>query len=298
MDERTCSVDGCSYKPTSRGWCSTHYRRWRQYGDASIDLPLKRRPNGSPLPICSVSNCSMEAARREWCRKHYQRWSYSGNPLGSTKPKLPETCCIKDCNKKRLAKGLCRKHYQRNYTYGDPLGAHPSRMTCLVCGKRAIERRLCQEHLVVWSTAVKNPPPVGSRGVCTFTGCCAKIIYTTLGLCMIHTQQLKEAGQLSPIAHQHRSYGTINSRIVDPDGYVYFNIAGRGGVFEHRLVMERHLGRELRRGENVHHRNGVRHDNRLENLELWITSQPPGQRVEDVVAWAREVLEVYGGMVA
>lgn len=75
------------------------------------------------------------------------------------------------------------------------------------------------------------------------------------------------------------------------------NAGPNGYVYQHRHVMSEILGRQLRDGENVHHKNGDRADNRPENLELWVVAQPAGQRVEDLVAQAQEIIAEYGDLV-
>ena len=67
----------------------------------------------------------------------------------------------------------------------------------------------------------------------------------------------------------------------------------RAVVLEHRWVMQKEIGRELLPEETVHHLNGVKDDNRIENLELWSSSHPYGQRVIDKVEWAVSMLRTY-----
>jgi hypothetical protein len=94
-------------------------------------------------------------------------------------------------------------------------------------------------------------------------------------------------------------------RWATEDGYVVLsaqhdhpNANKRGMLLEHIKVMSDVLGRPLYEGETVHHKNGVRSDNHPDNLELWVSFQPPGQRPEDLVVWAKEILRRYdnGGL--
>jgi len=85
-------------------------------------------------------------------------------------------------------------------------------------------------------------------------------------------------------------------RKLDTDGYIRLLVGKRQYKPEHVVIMERHLGRKLFPDETVHHKNGIRDDNRLDNLELRASNHGKGQSAVDLLAWAREVIRRYDGV--
>lgn len=159
-------------------------------------------------------------------------------------------------------------------------------------------RGYCNAHYLQW----KKFGPDGLRPVkrrnkgkpCTFPGCPNNLL--ALGYCSGHYQQYKNGKEMKALT---RNRDFEDRWVIQPDGYVRQLVwdeqkGHTTSLYQHRYVMEQHLNRKLVPGENIHHINGDRSDNRIENLELWSSSQPQGQRIEDKLTWAREILSFYG----
>lgn len=92
-----------------------------------------------------------------------------------------------------------------------------------------------------------------------------------------------------PKNRRKRGTGCIHKR----DGYIIVPNPRGGQTVQHRLIMEEYLKRPLNDYETIHHKNGIRTDNRIENLELWVKTHPAGSRIEDKIEWCKEFLRIH-----
>lgn len=206
-------------------------------------------------------------------------------------------CSVEDCTRPLMARGWCGAHYRRWHRYGDPEAVAPrparivgERKVCLSCEREMDKGEFPQG----WSPCRDCRKTLNYSAGKVCEGCAAPVCDANKsGLCKPCLGARRRA-----TSQQKRLTGRADGYVVLTGHWGHPNARARGHILEHVKVMSDILGRPLRPGENVHHINGVRDDNRPENLELWVVSQPKGQRPADLVAWAYEILERYASGVA
>lgn len=158
------------------------------------------------------------------------------------------------------------------------------------CDRTAVSRGLCKKHY----NKARAEGRFGGKSSCSRPSCSSAPV--AKGLCNKHylVQRRIDAGL--PLRERRTGPWKPNAK-----GYIVRKVPhehdmGWSLELKHRVVMAEHIGRPLERHEEPHHKNGNRADNRIENLELWSTKQPKGQRVQDKLEYAREIIALYEGL--
>lgn len=249
---------------------------------------------------CAFKGCDRPRYSREHCTAHY-RQLLAGKPLKPLRPYIRQAaeCLAEDCHDKPHARGYCKLHLNRVARHGttEATRSWNPGADCQVngCDKPAKSKGYCQTHYM----RVRRTGEAGSAELISqpqrkskYMGQTCKVedcdrVPKALGWCVMHYHRWKRTGDAvgkwGAQPRQSQGYTTT-------DGY-RMSAERRNGrpILEHRLVMERIIGRPLYRFEEPHHKNGIRDDNTPGNLELWVKwRQPNGQRLSDLLAFIAE----------
>lgn len=216
-------------------------------------------------------------------------------------------CTAPGCERLMKAKGYCLMHYRRVQKHGDVNITRDQVLARGFADRKRPSKRVemsCAECGSEFSALPSELASKNGRNVRKYCSAkCSRVVQMRVPTFVCQTcgnesdcrKMSADGGYYKRAKYCSRACQTSakSTGFVDKSGYVNITVDGNQ-VFEHRHVMERSIGRALFAHETVHHKNGIRADNRIENLELWSSRHGAGQRVEDKIAFAKSLLTEYG----
>lgn len=139
------------------------------------------------------------------------------------------------------------------------------------CERLSRARGLCSSHYMTLRNRGALPAKLVTE-VCKVPDCGAA--HFGKGYCKMHLARFKSGTLERDMPKRRMGGGNMTGKYLEVYRPHHPNSSRTGMILEHRLVMSEHIGRPLLPHENVHHKNGQRTDNRIENLELWSSYQP------------------------
>jgi hypothetical protein len=141
---KNCSINNCNKKNESKGYCRSHYNKFRRHGD-----PLyKRKLN--VFKKCKIENCNNKIHSLGYCHSHYNKFKRHGNPNYKQDLNYLKKCSVDNCKNNQKSMGYCNLHYLKLLKYKNPTYKKTkiNSLKCEVdkCNEYQHGKGYCMEH--------------------------------------------------------------------------------------------------------------------------------------------------------